>query len=217
MSALALIFFAGAFSSPSKGLADAAIRSSAAASPGTPLVNAEELQKAKTAAAAAAQAHLLHEQHLAHLAALKLRARELAAAKAAAALAAKHAAALAAKHAAEQAAQVPKTETSAVSTPPKTYTPPAASGGVLTAAQVGALWLNAGGPAWAESKAEEIAFCESGYNPEAYNPSGATGIWQILGQVTDFGESLTNPSVNAANAVAKFKASGSTFSAWVCQ
>lgn len=87
--------------------------------------------------------------------------------------------------------------------------------GTLTAAQVGQLWLNAGGPAWAEAHAEEIAFCESGYNPRAYNSSGATGIWQILGSVVP--GNLTNPVVNAANAVAKFRASGNTFAQWVCR
>ncbi len=77
------------------------------------------------------------------------------------------------------------------------------------------LWLEAGGPAWAESHAVEIASCESGFNPRAYNPSGATGLWQILGSVVP--GDLTNPSVNAANAVAKFRASGDTFAQWVCQ
>ena len=91
------------------------------------------------------------------------------------------------------------------------------SGGVLSAGQVGQLWVDAGGPGWAEGKAVEIAYCESGYNPRALNPSGATGVWQILGQVTDFGRPLTDPAVNAANAVAKFRAAGDTFAAWVCQ
>lgn len=93
--------------------------------------------------------------------------------------------------------------------------PPSYSGGVLTSVQVGHLWLEAGGPAWAEPKAVEIAYCESGFNPRAYNPSGATGIWQILGAVVP--GNLTDPLVNAENAVAKFKGAGGTFAAWVCQ
>ena len=92
---------------------------------------------------------------------------------------------------------------------------PAYTGGVLTAAQVGAYWLGAGGPAWAEGAAEAVAYCESGYNPAAYNPSGATGLFQILGQVVP--GNLTDPAVNAANAVAKFTASGDTWAQWVCQ
>lgn len=87
---------------------------------------------------------------------------------------------------------------------------------VLSYAQLEALWVAGGGPAWAESHAAEIAECESGGNRYAYNPSGATGLWQILGQVTDFGGSLTDPWVNVHNAVAKFNASGQTFAQWVC-
>src|SRR5580765_1586378 len=71
-----------------------------------------------------------------------------------------------------------------------------------------ALWISAGGPAWAAAHAASIAECESGGNVNAYNPSGATGLWQILGAVR--GGDLRNPYVNAANAVAKFKASGDT-------
>lgn len=98
---------------------------------------------------------------------------------------------------------------------PSTNAPQVPTGGTLTADQVGALWLEAGGPAWAEPKAEEIAYCESGYRTDAYNPSGATGLWQILGSVVP--GSLTDPLVNAENAVAKFKQAGDTFAAWVCQ
>jgi len=77
------------------------------------------------------------------------------------------------------------------------------------------LWISAGGPAWAASHAASIAECESGGNVYAHNPSGATGLWQILGSVV--GGNLYNPYVNAANAVAKFKASGDTFAQWVCR
>lgn len=94
-------------------------------------------------------------------------------------------------------------------------TPPVVTSGPLTTAQVEALWEQAGGPAWAAPKAAEIAYCESGYNPRAYNPSGATGIWQILGAVVP--GDLTSPYVNALNAVAKFKAAGDSFAPWVCQ
>lgn len=219
MSVLAMIFFATAFSGPSKGLADVALRpsvsGSVSGSAAASLVNAEEMQHARAAAAAAYQSHLLHVAHLAYLANLKLKAQELAAAKAAAALEKKRAA-LAAKQAAERAAQAPKAETStvAVASAPETSTPPVASG-PFTTAGIESLWESAGGPAWAAPKAAEIAYCESGYNPNAYNPSGATGIWQILGSVVP--GNLTNPVVNAENAVAKFRASGDTFAQWVCQ
>lgn len=78
-----------------------------------------------------------------------------------------------------------------------------------------ALWVSAGGPSWAEAHAAEIAECESGGRVNAYNPSGATGLWQILGSVVP--GNLDNPYVNALNAVAKFQASGDTFAQWVCQ
>jgi len=77
------------------------------------------------------------------------------------------------------------------------------------------LWISAGGPSWAAAHAASIAECESGGNTTAYNPSGATGLWQILGQVV--GGNLDNPYTNALNAVSKFKASGDTFAQWVCQ
>lgn len=77
------------------------------------------------------------------------------------------------------------------------------------------LWESAGGPAWAAPKAAEIGTCESGGNPQAYNSSGATGVWQILGSVVP--GNLNDPYVNALNAVAKFRASGDTFAQWVCQ
>jgi hypothetical protein len=78
-----------------------------------------------------------------------------------------------------------------------------------------ALWVSAGGPAWAAAHAAEIAECESGGNVYAHNPSGATGLWQILGSVVP--GSLYNPYVNALNAVAKFRASRQTFAQWVCR
>lgn len=206
MSVLAMIFFASAFSGPSKGLADVALRP-AAPVPVPVIENALELKKAEQAAAAAAQSAALHAWHLNHLKQLK--------AQAAAALAAKQAAEKAAELK-QQEQQAPKTETSTVvaASAPKTYTPPVASGSFTTAG-IESLWESAGGPAWAAPKAAEIAYCESGYNPAAYNPSGATGLWQILGAVVP--GNLDDPMVNAENAVAKFKASGDTFAQWVCQ
>lgn len=88
-------------------------------------------------------------------------------------------------------------------------------GGTLSYGGLESLWESAGGPAWAASHAAEIAECESGGRQYAYNPSGASGYWQILGEVVP--GYVFNPMVNAENAVAKFKASGDTFAQWVCQ
>jgi multidrug efflux pump subunit AcrA (membrane-fusion protein) len=101
------------------------------------------------------------------------------------------------------------------SSPPPSSPPPPSGSGILTPAQVGAYWLSAGGPAWAEQAAEAVAMCESGDNTAAYNPSGASGLWQILGQVVP--GNIFDPAVNAANAVAKFTQAGDNWSAWVCQ
>lgn len=89
-----------------------------------------------------------------------------------------------------------------------------ASSGTYSYAGLEALWISAGGPAWAAAHAASIAECESGGRTSAYNPSGATGLWQILGSVV--GGNLYNAYTNALNAVAKFKASGDTFAQWVC-
>jgi hypothetical protein len=92
---------------------------------------------------------------------------------------------------------------------------PAATGrGYFSFAALEALWVRGGGPRWAASQAASIAECESGGNPRAYNPSGASGLWQILGQ--DVPGNLFDPLVNAENAVAKFRASGDSFAQWVC-
>lgn len=120
-----------------------------------------------------------------------------------------------AAHVQQPVQQQAQPQTQTVSAPAQSTPPVQHASGTLTAAQVGALWIEAGGPAWAEGKAEEIAYCESGYRTDAYNPSGATGLWQILGAVV--GGNLDDPFVNAENAVAKFKASGDTFAQWVCQ
>ena len=77
------------------------------------------------------------------------------------------------------------------------------------------VWECAGGPSWAASAAVVIATCESGMNTDAYNPSGATGLFQILGAVVSGG--LTDAHVNALNAVSKFRASGDSWAQWVCQ
>ena len=102
-------------------------------------------------------------------------------------------------------------------TPRKTYhrSYSYVGGGTLSFGQLESLWVAAGGPAWAEVQAAQVAECESGGRADAYNPSGATGLWQILGAVRS--GDLRNPMANAINAVAKFEASGDTWAQWVCK
>jgi LysM repeat protein len=86
---------------------------------------------------------------------------------------------------------------------------------VLSEYQIERVWVAAGGPAWAEYQAYLITGCESGRNRFAYNPSGATGLWQILGAV--YAGNLDDAWINAKNAVMKFEASGDTWAQWVCR
>lgn len=54
-----------------------------------------------------------------------------------------------------------------------------------------------------------IAEAESGGNPSAYNSSGASGLWQILGAVHAADQSqLFNPQTNASEALAKLESQG---------
>jgi len=78
-----------------------------------------------------------------------------------------------------------------------------------------ALWREAGGPSWAAPRAERIALCESGGYIYAHNPSGASGLWQILGN--PFPGNPYNPYTNARMAVAKFRGAGGSFAPWVCR
>lgn len=76
------------------------------------------------------------------------------------------------------------------------------------------VWIWAGGPADVAWAAATIAECESGGKTWAYNPSGASGLWQILG-VPWPGNPWDGPT-NARMAVTKFRDAGG-FSPWVCQ
>jgi len=76
-------------------------------------------------------------------------------------------------------------------------------------AQLEALWINAGGSKALAPLMAAIAEAESGGDPTAYNPSGATGLWQILGAVNPADQaSLTSPAVNAKEAVLKYESQG---------
>jgi hypothetical protein len=83
-------------------------------------------------------------------------------------------------------------------------------------AQLEGLWINAGGPRDQAATAAAIAEAESGGNSDARNPSGASGLWQILGN--PFPGNAFDPATNARMAVAKYKEApggGDNFSPWV--
>ena len=81
-------------------------------------------------------------------------------------------------------------------------------------AQLEGLWIDQGGPKALAPIMAAIALAESGGNSDARNPSGATGLWQILGAVYPRdAQVLTDPAVNAREAIAKYKTQG--LGAWV--
>jgi cell wall-associated NlpC family hydrolase len=86
-----------------------------------------------------------------------------------------------------------------------------ANRGRFTWTQLEQLWTKAGGRAGAAGSMASIAIAESGGDPNAHNPSGATGLWQILGN--PFPGNAFDPLTNARMAVAKYKAGG--FYPWI--
>jgi hypothetical protein len=87
------------------------------------------------------------------------------------------------------------------------------AGTLYTYAQLEGLWINAGGSKALAPTMAAIAMAESGGCSTAYNASGATGLWQILGAVNPADQpNLTDPSVNAKEAVLKYQSQGLT--AW---
>jgi Lysozyme like domain len=88
------------------------------------------------------------------------------------------------------------------------------TGQVFTYAQLEGLWIKAGGPSSLAATMAAVAEAESSGCSVAYNSSGATGLWQILGAVDPADQAhLTDPAVNAKEAVAKYKSQG--LKAWV--
>ena len=84
--------------------------------------------------------------------------------------------------------------------------------GVYTFSMLERVWVWAGGPGWAAPEMATIALrCESGGRTWAYNPSGASGLWQILG-VPFPGNPMDGPT-NARMAVSKFS-SAHGFGPW---
>ena len=81
-----------------------------------------------------------------------------------------------------------------------------ASGGVVSYGQLEGLWDQAGGNPSMAALMAAIAEAESGGNPTAHNPSGASGLWQILG--VPFPGNVYDPLTNARMAVAKYLSQG---------
>ena len=79
----------------------------------------------------------------------------------------------------------------------------------LTYSQLEQLWIQAGGSPTLAPYAAATAIVESGGDPTAYNPSGATGLWQIEYPGSDVlgysSAQLDNPLDNAKAAVALSK------------
>jgi hypothetical protein len=76
-------------------------------------------------------------------------------------------------------------------------------------AQLEGLWINAGGSKALAPTMAAIAMAESGGCSAAYNPSGATGLWQILGAVNPADQAnLYDPAVNAKEATLKHQSQG---------
>lgn len=86
------------------------------------------------------------------------------------------------------------------------------AGGAFNKTELMELWTHAGGAAAKANIAAAIALAESGGNPNARNSSGASGLWQILGQVVP--GNIFDPLVNAKNAVKKYNDAGG-WSPWV--
>jgi hypothetical protein len=80
------------------------------------------------------------------------------------------------------------------------------------------LWISAGGSKALAPVAAAIAEAESGGNSDARNASGASGLWQILGDPAGVGGNVFDPATNAKMAVAKYHQApggGNNFSPWV--
>jgi hypothetical protein len=72
--------------------------------------------------------------------------------------------------------------------------------------QLEALWTRAGGAKAIAPVMAAIALAESSGNPAAFNASGASGLWQILGK--PFAGNAFDPLTNARMAVSKYRSQG---------
>lgn len=82
---------------------------------------------------------------------------------------------------------------------------------VYTDPQLQALWIKAGGKPSAAPMAAAIAMAESSGSSSAHNRSGATGLWQILGN--PFPGNAYDPLTNAKMAIAK-SGNGTNWTPW---
>jgi LysM repeat protein len=82
-------------------------------------------------------------------------------------------------------------------------------GEILSAAQIGALWVREGGSPAAVGVAECIAEHESGGNTHALSPTNDWGLWQINGG----GPAMWNAVANAQRAIAMSN-NGTNWSPW---
>ena len=88
------------------------------------------------------------------------------------------------------------------------------TGTLYSYAQLEGLWINAGGAKALAPGMAALAMAESGGCSAALNPSGASGLWQILGAVDPADQkNLFDPAVNAKEAVLKYTSQG--LAAWV--
>ena len=100
-------------------------------------------------------------------------------------------------------------------TPPVTVTPqPVPSGGSIEA-MIDSVFGSYG------PGAINVARCESGLNPNAYNPSGAAGLFQIMpgtwATTSEAGQSPFNAAANIAAAHEIFVRDGYSWREWTCQ
>jgi hypothetical protein len=80
---------------------------------------------------------------------------------------------------------------------------------ILSAAQIGQLWVSEGGSAGTEATAVCIAEHESDGNTHAFSPTNDWGVWQINGG----GTAMWNPQANAQRAIA-MSSDGTNWAAW---
>jgi hypothetical protein len=79
-------------------------------------------------------------------------------------------------------------------------------GGAYSVAGMARLWQQVGGAAGVAHLMGAIGMAESGGDPRAHNPSGASGLWQILG--LPFPGNPFIPATNARMALSKYRSQG---------
>jgi hypothetical protein len=114
----------------------------------------------------------------------------------------------------QQAQTIPVTASPPPAPAPTEPTPAQAATGVLSPAQVGALWLQEGGPASQELTAECVVNNESGGRIVVLSPSDDEGLYQINFSNAPTAE-MENPAANTAEAVHLFESEGGWLPDWV--